>query len=100
MGNGGSGGGTVPAVNFSIQVRGGSRLPYYSMDAFHVFYRGKVTAADANTFEDLGDGYGKDAFHVFFDGAVVPETTGMGFEVSGGGYAKDAFRSFFRGRPV
>ena len=100
---------TVPAVDVSVRLKemtsGGAaqpdQAPRYVKDAFRVYYRGKeVPEADAQSFEELRDGYGKDAFRAFYEGQTVPESSGVGFEVQSGGYAKDAFRSFYRGRPA
>lgn len=66
----------------------GKQVRYYYADEFG-FGSVKVDA-DPQTFEDLGDSYGRDAKHVFIEGKLVEGADGATFKYLGELYGVDA----------
>lgn len=75
--------------------------PTYMTDNFNVYFDGrKVQGASANSFKDLGYGYGKDAFNAYYYGEKIAQSSGSSFELLRDGYSHDAFRAFYQGRVI
>lgn len=79
--------------------------PYVTTDYFKtsnaVFFRGrKIKNADADSFQDLGDGYARDTFRAFFMGEQMTGVNSDALQTLGQGYAKDIFRVYYFGRRI
>ena len=71
----------------------------YRVTTHEVFYNGrKISGASANSFRDLGYGYGKDSFSVFYCGKELRDAMASTFKVLGWGYAKDSFNVYYGGK--
>jgi len=67
----------------------GKQVRYNFVDEGNGFVSLKVDA-DPQTFEDLGEGYGRDAQHVFIEGKLVEGADGATFKYLGELYGVDA----------
>ena len=79
--------------------------PYVTTDYFKtstgVFFRGrKIKSADADSFQDLGDGYARDTFRAFFMGEQMTGVNSDALQTLGQGYAKDTFRVYYFGHRI
>lgn len=75
--------------------------PTYHKDNFNVYFNGeKVKGASAQTFRDLGDGYGCDSFYAYYFGEKIAGSAGSSFKLIGHGYSKDAFNVFYNGEKI
>ena len=101
--------GSLPAV-----AETGSQLPEshvapprfprkerYVKSDWRVWFRGReVKEASAQSFVDLGSGYGKDNWRVFFEGREMKDASALTFEVLAAGYARDNWHVFWNGAVV
>ncbi len=90
------------------EVRSGARRPSprketdsYYKTKWDVYYNGcKVVDAVAQSFVDLGFGYGKDKFNVFYNGVKIDGAMPSSFVIDKDGYAHDTFETYYYGQKL
>jgi len=76
------------------------RRDNYVKDYFNVYWRGrKISGVDADSFLDLGYGYGKNSFNVFYRG-IKMDASVTNFSVQSNGYATDVFNTYYKGNKI
>lgn len=73
----------------------------YAKDNKNVYYNGeRIFGADADTFENLGDGYARDKSNAYYQGQKLFGAKGSLFKYLGKGYATDSKNTFYQGTKI